>query len=179
MADQNKSSITGANIYKDNKGRTIFYDRYAKKAYMIPKQDENTYYYWSLRAALCLTAALLLYLATSMWWLSIAAGAVLYLVSTVLFYRIFVNSLPPAKGFHIDHEVTGLRKIYNNLSFRRSIIGVPLFIAMFVMLYTTMNTEGFDSSLSVQYWSLMIVCAVMTVLFAVCAFLKYKEEKRK
>ena len=173
-----KKQLKGISIYKDKQGRTVFYDRYTAKSYLLPYMFYKEYTLWSLRIPLSiLIAACLTYIIPVRY--ALATGIAFYAVSTLLFHFLLVNKLPAAKGFQPDpSEASIMNKLYKDMSFKRMMIVIPLFALLGGITYYSILFNLVSDDLVLVYYAVMLFCFAGTISFAVMAVRKHREEKQ-
>ncbi|MBQ0036989.1 MAG: hypothetical protein KBT35_08760 [Firmicutes bacterium] len=98
MAKQVQQPI-GFNLYADEGGRTIYYDRINKKGYLISKKEESKYFFFSSRPVTAFALGYLAYYLSHNWIITIFVAVVAYLVMLFFFRKMFLADLPELPKF--------------------------------------------------------------------------------
>ena len=98
MTNNNQKAI-GFSMYNDDKGRTIYYDKVSKKAYLIDKKEESKFLFFSSRPATGFVVGYLAYYLTENWAIAIFAGVATYLTLLFFFRFMFLKDLIEVKNF--------------------------------------------------------------------------------
>lgn len=131
------AELQGTNIYKDNKGRTVYCDRLMKKGRIITSSYANEYYSYSLRMYGALLIATLIMLVSKNAYLPAAiVGTSFYLISSLLFYLNFLRKLPETNDFNREKRANYI--VYNakDYTYGRLVLIVVLLTIISLMLYT-------------------------------------------
>lgn len=92
MAKQVQQPI-GFNLYTDEGGRTIYYDRINKKGYQISKKEESKYFFFSSRPVTAFALGYLAYYLSNNWIITIFVAVATYLVMLFFFRKMFLPDL--------------------------------------------------------------------------------------
>ncbi len=129
--------LQGANLYKDSKGRTVYYDHFLKKGRVITNSYANEYYNYSLRMyGALLLATLIIIVAKDSYLIASIVGVGFYLVTSLLFYFKFLKKLPETSDFNKQNKDNYI--VYNakDYSFGRLIMIIIILTIISLMLYT-------------------------------------------
>lgn len=96
----NARELTGFHIYHlHEKNQTIYYDMFTKTGYIITNANVGTFSSWQLRLPLSIMLGAALVLLKVNPWLSILIGFLSFVISTILFHKLFLINLPINSNF--------------------------------------------------------------------------------
>lgn len=177
----NNKEFSGMNIYKDTKNRTIYYNRFTKKAYVLKPENFDSYKKYSTRFSLPVIIFMLLSgfvfnsskvqfeYATA---LAFGLAFVVYLVIALRFYLSFLPALTILPKFEPEKKlsrIVAMRKTPLGLSIVKTIIIVALGSLLVVNGHMMFANNGDKLTLYLNY-ILAIVCASIAIMniYAMC-----------
>lgn len=154
---KNQEELTGVNIYKDKKNRTIYYNKFTKSAYVLKPQHYASFRRFSTRFLLPILSFILIsgiafdQPILNMPYpipISIVVSILIYLVIAFKFYRSFLPSLTSLPAFvpiKKDTMIDSLRKA--DLS--KSIVKTVLLILISVLF--AVNAQQVYEKNAIEY----------------------------
>lgn len=129
MTNNNQKAI-GFNMYNDDRGRTIYYDRISKKGYLLGKKDESKYLFYSSRPITGFIVGYLAFYLTNNWAVSIFTGIVTYLVLLFFFRFMFLKDLTEIKNFSPSKKQPLLERMSDRFDTNRIIVMIILAVLL-------------------------------------------------
>lgn len=168
--------IKGMNIYKDNKGRTIYYDRLFKKAYYIAPLDYKSFSLYQQRFFLGLAVAIVIMSfmhgkQIAMIWIGIALGLLIYGVMEYKF-RSFLKKCSTVKFDVNNLSATKTSNVSETPS--RLVLKAILLTALGVLLVINAYAQGYDSFIIAMCYVVAAFCLV-GALFQVKSLMDQKK----
>lgn len=145
--DKKDNSISGKNIYRDKKHRTVYYNKNSKKGYVIAPGTERSFYNWSMRYMLGLIACIFLEILV-LHNLLISLPIAIALTAFMEFkYRRLLNTYPMIQNF----DITTAKKteyIENNDTKSKIALKIFLYFALVILLIANIYvTEGMSDDI--------------------------------
>lgn len=129
MTNNNQKAI-GFNMYNDDKGRTIYYDKFSKKAYLIEKKEESKFLFYSSRLPTGFAVGYIAYYLTDTWSIAIFAGIAAYLVLLFFFRFMFLKDLIEIKNFVPGKKQPLIERLSDRFEVSRIIVIIILALAL-------------------------------------------------
>ena len=170
---QQKKRAVGRNIYLDDKGRDIYYDRISKNGYIITEADMRKFYYYQNRYVLILIAIVLGYNFIASLQTCILIGVVAGVIAEWTFRKKFLPSLTMLVGFKPEKRIPPYQQIAQNDPKNKIILKAVLYMLLAVLLVLNAWIEQLSSALFV----LSCLVALVSVYAAVMNLLAIKEVK--
>ena len=170
-------NLKGSNIYRlKNSNQTIYYDNLTKTAFIISNKDALFFQTWQLRLPLCLMAMGLIILFTSDFKLAVIIGALLFVISSILFRFLFLNKLPVSTTFKKPESHGFIRDIAIKYSNNSLILIAVLFGSMAVSLIANQIIRPIAGAKEIFVYVLMILSIIVTIFLIYVINLKKKEK---
>lgn len=142
MAKDSKH-LRGMNIWIDDKGRDIYYDRFFTKCgYVINEKNKGTYAFYANRFFLPIIATVLVMNFILNETQSIFLGILLYIILELLFRLKFLPSLTKLKKFKPQYKLRLVEQIQSQ-DRNKTIILAFLLVAFAILLVINVHMEGF------------------------------------
>lgn len=170
MANQH---IQGFNIYQDEKGRDIYYDRFfTKKAYLVSAHYARGFTMFQFR----FTLPIILFILLSVWFGSIAAlvaSIAVYLFLEVLFRIRFLPQLSIVKRYKPVAKPPFMQRLAGHDPKNRLFLKACLFAAFSILLVLNVQYSNITDNLSIiiQY-ILSLASLIMSGLYMIIAIRK-------
>ena len=141
--------LQGLNIYQDEKGRDIYYDRFiTKKAYLVPPHQAHRFNLFQFRY----TLPIIIFILLSTWIGSILAlliAAAVFIFLEVLFRVRFLPQLSIAKRFKPTPKEPFLKRLERNDPKNKLFLKAGLFAAFAILLVLNVHYSNIDDSFSI------------------------------
>ncbi len=155
--------LAGHNIYTDKKNRTIFYDFWSKRGYMVEKKDENKMAFYQNRLVIILFTAILCAGTFLTWKQAVLAGVILFAVTEV-YYRVSVfKKLSTTDEVDFHKRVSPLQSILYHKSRGRVLALAVLYPLFSLLVLLNAYMENYSMGLNV-----LSVCLAVLGLYC-CA----------
>lgn len=170
---KNNNHVRGMNVYLDDKGRDVYYDRlFTKCGYLIQEKDKGTYAMYANRFIIPIIAAVLAmnFILTEKQ--SIIMGIGLYFILEALFRFKFLPSLTKLKKFKPTKKLRLVEQI-QTLGRNKLLLLSILLVVLAVLILINAYTEGYSGLVLV----LNYIFAIGAVFYAVTyirAFMQIK-----
>lgn len=127
--------LTGFNIYHlHEKNQTIYYDMFTKTGYIITNANVSKFSSWQLRLPLSIMLGAALVLLKVNVWVSILVGLASFVISTILFHKLFLDNLPINSNFVKPASKGFFKDIAARYPRRMLVIILIMFISMAVVM---------------------------------------------
>lgn len=169
-----KPQPIGFNLYYDDNGRTVYYDRINKKAYQISKKEESKYFFFSSRPITAFALGYLAYYLTKSWAITIFVGVVTYLLMLLFFRKMFLADLPVAPKFIPGKKEPLYVRFANVFSVNRIIVIIVL--ALLLSVGTFINAYLSDYSETIKILNYVLAFGALVFALFYMYVLKYKKK---
>ena len=173
------SELSGYFIYQEKK-RTIYYDIFTKKAYLLLNKDLETYNRFYLRHMVTSIALFALLVITDNMLLSVSVALALHLLGCWLFRVKFLYNQPLVQNWVKPKEASYIDTRASEVSylFAVAIIVAGLLLAGLIAsdILSGKPRDMLNTSAMV---ALIVVGVVVSILHIIIIFRKYRNEHRK
>lgn len=169
----NKSNISGRNIYLDRHGQTVYYDLLTKKGYLIDSKVEGKFYVYKNRFILILIVIILCSEYFPSWIHAVIAGIGICLVAEILFRFKFLPSLRQTTKFDRENRQTMLKSIIDSKEPRKAILRAILYLAFAILI--VINAWIMEADIAILIVSILLsIMACYCVIVNLIALVKMK-----
>lgn len=166
--------LGGFNIYHDHKNRTIYYNRFNKKGYVIRLDDMRLYRVYSARFIIALAAAVLLFTFTDTFLaipaIAIGLGVIVYAVMEYKF-RMLLRGCTMLANFN-PKEAYGQFQILSIDAMGRLVTKIILFLALGVLLILNAYDQGYEGAALFISWVFAAYAAIEAIVQIIAIYYK-------
>lgn len=142
-----QTRLSGRNIYTDKKNRTIYYDIWTKRGYVVEPKLENKITFYKNRLVIILFAAILC-AGTFLSAQQSAVAGVIFFVLVELLYRVRVfKKMQVAEDFDRGRRITPLESILAHKSKEKVVMLAILYAAFAVLVMLNAFDQHYTSAL--------------------------------
>ena len=154
-----KGSVSGWHVYKDDRGRAVYYDVFSKTGYILANNEER-YKQFSMRFVMGLIGFILILMFNMPIWLCALVGVGVYAFLEFRF-RKFLATLPRIENFKCNEKMKSEASI-KTLETNKVILKMVLLIALSVLIILNALNERYTG------WMLYLnyVISALTLIFA-------------
>ena len=154
-----KGNVSGWHVYKDERGRAVYYDVFSKTGYILAN-NEDRYKQFSMRFVMGAIGFILMLMFDMPIWLCVLAGVAVYGFLEFRFRR-FLKNLTRVENFKCDEKMKSEASI-KTLETNKVILKMVLLIALSVLIVLNALNEHYTG------WMLYLnyVISVLTMIFA-------------
>lgn len=127
------NTISGMNIFKDNKGRFVYLDRFSKTGYIVPVESMKQYRYYSMRFFLSIAIFVLLADYILAPWLAAVITLIVYALMEYRFRKKFLASLTQVPNFTPALHQSRMEAMASGDT-SKIILRIVLFLALAILL---------------------------------------------
>lgn len=165
--NNNQQELYGFNIYKDKKGRMIYYDMIKKRAVYIPAFDMKMFSFYKYRYIFVVSAFIVLQTLLTEWFelnyiIPIIISFAILAILEVKFRRFIANK-QPVKHFKKE-ECTGYIDILNTQDKNKMILKIILYIVLGVLLVLNAYDRQYNGMTIVFCWIIAIACCSYAIV---------------
>lgn len=172
--NQSKPRVAGASIYKDKRGRDVYYDRFTHNGYLILESNVKSFQFYQNRLLfpLIIFALLLNFNFGSMHigWIEAGVVALIALFGLEFFFRFkYLKSLTIIPNFVPENKLSFIEQVNEKNEKNPLILKAFLYMLLGVVLILyayQQNNTGFNL---IIMWviSIIVICVGITYLYAV------------
>lgn len=141
---ENKQQPIGFNLYADNGGRTIYYDRFSKQAYLISKKEETKYFFFSSRPVSAFVVGFIAYYFSKSWPITIFAAIVTYLTLLFFFRKMFLADLAIVPKFIPSKKDPLYKRLAEAFSAKKIVLIILLAYALAIGTIVNVQLTNYD-----------------------------------
>lgn len=176
MIKDEKVSPSGINIYQDDRGRTIYFDRFTKRGYVITDKETKNYMTFQNRFFIALAALILTYSLVKNIFVAIFVCLLVVVALELAFRKKFLARLTYMSNFKPMHRQCIVKQLANKTSKTRLLLKSILYLTLAVLLVLNALEKKHDITLiAVSYGIAGIVTVVSIVHFI--AYFNTKNKK--
>ena len=152
-------NVSGWHVYKDDRGRAVYYDVFSKTGYILANNEER-YKQFSMRFVMGLIGFILILMFNMPIWLCVLAGVGVYAFLEFRF-RKFLATLPRIENFKCNEKMKSEASI-KTLDTNKIILKMVLLLALAVLIIINAYNENYTG------WMLTLnyVISALTFIFA-------------
>ena len=169
-----EEKIGGFGVYRDDKGRPVYWNRFSKTAYLLTGKTKPFRTY-SSRIYVGIIAGALTYVFNLPPVVCIAIGLVVFLAMEWKF-RSFLKTLPEIKNFNPKNHVNKIES-ESKMDTYKIVIKVILAALMIVLIYLNAMQQGFTGFFLYMNYGLCVVAAIIIVLEVRALILNLQNKK--
>lgn len=163
--EQKAKDIKGLFIYQDKFHRTVYYDIFTKKGFILSNDDVKNYT-WSV--TFLPLAVVLFYLTTTFLKLntyaSLAVSIGFYIVAQILYRVLFLYKLPSIDDYKKEMGVNIIDNFASSYSKQRLIALVIFMVLILGATIAYVLTSGFTGTILVALWILVAITFAFLIL---------------
>lgn len=157
-------NLTGLNIYQvNNRAQTIYHDYFTKKNYVLDNYSVIAFSNWRLRLPLSILIAGIMVLLNVDFTIAIAVAIVLYILSTIFFYKKFLPQLKEVANFKIPVYKTFMHAIAARYTRIKLIQALATSLAVSLIVFIGVFSSGRYSNVSKN---VAIIIIILGIVFA-------------
>ena len=165
------SNLNGMLIYQEKK-RTVYYDIFTKKGYIITNLDVRTYLIYSTRYSLFALLGFFLYYLTNAIEISFLIPIMLLLVAEILFRTTYLYRLTSIKNYERPKKAGYIEETANNESYIKIVLLIVLGILLAIMIGNNMNNGLYKTRILVIMAYIVTYGALFIALLNIVALYK-------
>lgn len=158
MADTKKHA-SGRNIYVDERGRDVYYDRFTKNGYLIQEKNLKSYFMYQNRFILVIIGIILGYNFLASLETCIIIGVIVAIIIEIMFRRKYLPSLITIQGFKPEKKLPVYKQIADGEARGKVILKTFLYLAMSILLVLNAYIE----KLEFPMFALSVVVAIISL----------------
>ena len=156
-----EEKIGGFGVYRDDRGRPVYWNRWNKTAYVISGKTKPFRTY-SSRFFLGFIAGALTYVFNLPIPLCIAIGIAVYVVMEYKF-RSFLKTLPEIKNFNPKNNI-GKIEAESKMDTYKIVLKIGLAALMIVLIYLNAKQQGFTGFFLYMNYGLCAIAAILCIM---------------
>lgn len=166
--------LRGINVYQDDKGRDIYYDRlFTKKAYLIPTHLFGKFSLYQSRYIFPIAIFALLAGFIVETKIALLISIAVLVVMEILFRFKFLPDLPEAKRFKPSADQSFMKRMVGNGSKKKMLIRAALYLALAILLVlNAMQMENLDTLNKVVTGIISAGAVILSIITLIAALQK-------
>lgn len=173
MNTENKNELQGLNIYKDNKGRTIYYNPIKKQGYFINHEYLKAFQITRYRFVIPLIAFILIYSFIDNTIISIAIAAISYIVLALRLYISILPKLSPVPNYKPEQKISYVQRISEQET-SKIILKAILYLAFGILTFINAFVAHYELYLII----ISGIIAIVAIGVAFCHLLGFIQHTR-
>ena len=151
-----KGNVSGWHVYKDERGRAVYYDVFSKTGYILAN-NEQRYKQFSMRFVMGAIAFILILMFNMPIWVCLLAGVAVYAFLEFKF-RQFLKTLVRVENFKCNEKMKSEASI-KTLETNKVILKMALLFALAILIIINAKNENY------QGWMLYLNYVISTLTF--------------
>ncbi|MEG0176813.1 hypothetical protein [Anaerorhabdus sp.] len=169
-----KIIVSGRNIYQDEKGRNILYNKNSGVGYLIQEKDEKNYNMYKNRYIFVIVGVILATNFLANVWICLAFGLIALAILEYRYRKVFIPTLVQITNFKPYENLTYIDQIVKNAEPNKILLSGILYVAFAILLVI----NGIEMKLSTALMIGNIVIACGSIVFAGIHFIAFARMKK-
>lgn len=174
MAKNNLSKPIGLNVYQDDKGRYVYYNRLSKKAYQILRSDYKKFNVLSTRFLTSIAVGYLAYALSNNLIIGAVAAVLIYVSMFIAFNKAFIKGDTYVDNFKPDRSESFVSRMSKNTTKGKCIILIVLLIAIAVLSVINVKTQNYEPMIVGLNYTLVVGAIIVAGLYVAVLINKTK-----
>lgn len=175
--DKPASAIAGFNVYKDDKGRNVLYQKSTGTGYILQSKDRSAFTLYHNRLAMAVAVFMLLTAITNNWQMSLLVGIVLYALLEFRYRKSFLPSLSRIDNFKPAEKHTMVKALVEMNNKPRTLLLAVLYLLFGILLVIYMYQQNRDMMIIIGSYVVLAGCVYMSVNYFI-AFVRMCSSKQ-
>lgn len=176
--DKNKRGYRGANVYINNRGQSIYYDRFRKCGYVITDESATKFNLYSNRYLFIALAVILSGNFLASWKVCIIVGIIAAVAAELAFRFHYLPSMTCIQNYTSDKKENVIARIVATDDQNKILIKILLFIALSILIVMNAYDQGYTGLPYYLSWAVCVGAAVGAVINLIAFFQALKGKKK-
>jgi len=163
-------TLSGHNIYRDKKNRTIYYDFISKNGYIVGREDEGKLFIYKNRFPIIIVAAALTIELLLTPIQAVIAG-IICAILVEIFYRLFVfKRMQISKSFVRKERISPIQAIIEQKTKGKIIALIFLYLALAILILVNAYLEKYSIGLVLVSGLVSVFSLYFTIIHIIALF---------
>ena len=174
--DKKADVIAGRNVYINEKGQHILYDKATSRGYIIPESQSGSFVLYHNRIALAIAVGMLLAAFMNTWQMPLVIAVIFYALLELRYRRNWLPSLAHKEHYRPEHPYSLQEALIKGKNQPRCILLMFLYLAFGILLVVNEYQMEAGTALIIGSWAVLAVCVYMAANYLI-AVLKMNSVK--